>query len=200
MQENATSPSLVFLVGARASGKTTVGRVLARRLGLPFVDTDAAVAASTGKTVAEIVAAEGWPGFRRRESAALRAAAAAHPGGVVVATGGGMVLAAENRAYMRAQGVVLYLEAPAALLAARLACDPQAAQRPSLTGLDAAQEAARVLAERAPLYAAAAHHRLDAALPPEQICAAVADLIALAAERRAGCPPAPSARRAADPA
>ena len=84
---------LIFLVGPRACGKTTVGRTLARRLGLPFVDTDHFLHHQTGRTVAQIVAAEGWPGFRRLESEALRATAGLHQtSGAVIATGGGMVL------------------------------------------------------------------------------------------------------------
>ena len=62
----------IFLVGARAAGKTTVGLELARLLDCPFTDTDQHLRQSLGRSVAEVVAAEGWPGFRARESAALR--------------------------------------------------------------------------------------------------------------------------------
>ena len=177
MQNPPVSPILIFLVGARASGKTTVGRALARRLGLPFVDTDAAVTSAAGKTVAAIVAAKGWPAFRQQESAALRATVAKYPQGAVIATGGGMVLAVENRRFMRERGVVFYLEATA-----RLRRNPLEAQRPSLTGKGVAAEMKQVLAHRAPLYLEAAHHRLDAALPLEHLCEAAAALLPPAAE------------------
>ena len=83
---------LIFLVGPRACGKTTIGRLLAQRLALPFIDTDHYLLEQAGRTVAEIVEAEGWPGFRKRESDALRAVTAIRRQGAVIASGGGMVL------------------------------------------------------------------------------------------------------------
>ena len=71
-----------------------------------YVDTDIHLRETTGETVADIVAREGWDGFRKRESAVLRAVTAP---GTVIATGGGMVLAEENRRFMRENGIVLYL-------------------------------------------------------------------------------------------
>ena len=86
----------IYLVGARAAGKTTFGGALARQLGCNYVDTDIHLRETTGETVADIVAREGWDGFRKRESAVLRAVTAP---GTVIATGGGMVLAEENRRF-----------------------------------------------------------------------------------------------------
>lgn len=170
----------IFLVGARAAGKSTVGLELARLLDCPFADTDQHLRRSLGRSVAEVVAAEGWAGFRARESAALRQVADAPARGhLVVATGGGMVLAPENRRFMRQRGTVLYLAAPVEALARRLARDPQAAQRPSLTGLEMVEEVRQVLAERQPLYEEAAHHTLDATAPPAEICAAALRLLGL---------------------
>ncbi len=171
----------IFLVGARAAGKTTVGLELARLLDCPFTDTDQHLREHLGRTVAEVVAAEGWPGFRARESAALREVADSHAfGDVVVATGGGMVLNPENRRFMRDHGTVFYLAAPAEALARRLARDPLAAQRPSLTGLDIVEEMRQVLAERRPLYEEAAHHILDATAEPADVCAAALRLLDMA--------------------
>ena len=152
---------IIYLIGARASGKTTLGRPLADRLGMEFVDTDSHMRDACGMTVARVVEQEGWEGFRRRESAALREVS--RPGRVV-ATGGGMVLAPENRDFMRANGTVLYLSAPAGVLAARLGAEPCAAQRPSLTGKSVLDEISDVLEQRAALYGATAHHVLDASL------------------------------------
>ena len=98
----------IYLVGARAAGKTTFGGALARQLGCNYVDTDIHLRETTGETVADIVAREGWDGFRKRESAVLRAVTTP---GTVIATGGGMVLAEENRRFMREHGIVLYLSA-----------------------------------------------------------------------------------------
>lgn len=169
---------LIFLVGPRACGKTTVGRALARQLGLPFVDTDQYLQHQAGRTVAQIVAGEGWAGFRHRESDTLRAVVKLHQAaGAVIATGGGMVLDAQNRAFMRQQGRVFFLSASAEALSARLAGNPLAAQRPSLTGADIKEEITQVLRERLPLYEEAAHYKLDAKLSPAHICEAAMGLL-----------------------
>ncbi len=166
---------IIFLVGPRGSGKTTVGRMLAGRLSLAFMDTDALVAEGAGQSIAEIVEAEGWPGFRLRESLALAAAAVS---GTVVATGGGMVLSEANRAFMRLHGRVIYLHAPARVLRDRLMRRPEAGQRPSLTGENPADETAAVLAERDPLYRAAAHHTVEAVASPREVVENISDMLA----------------------
>lgn len=158
----------IFIVGARASGKTTIGQELARSLGCDFVDTDQHMLETTSLTVAQVVEKEGWEGFRRRESEALRAVT--RPG-LVVATGGGMVLSEANRQFMRDNGTVLYLSAPAAVLAARLEANPEEAQRPTLTGRPIVAEVSEVLAAREPLYRNAAHHVLDATVAPDLVVA-----------------------------
>ena len=171
----------IFLVGARAAGKTTVGLELARLLDCPFTDTDQHLRERLGRTAAEMVAAEGWPGFRARESAALREVTVPRDGGdMVVATGGGMVLDAGNRRFMRDHGTVFYLAASAAVLARRLARNPLAAQRPSLTGMDIVKEVRQVLVERRPLYEEAVHHILDAAAESADVCAAALRLLNVA--------------------
>ena len=168
--------SILFLVGARASGKTTVGKTLAKKLGLPFADTDQLLLESAGRTVDQIVEAEGWPGFRQRESAALREVTDAHKSGCVVSTGGGMVLAETNRTLMRQRGMVVFLDAPVEVLAERLGRNPLSSQRPSLTGKGLMEEIGDVLKERRPLYEAAAHHIVDATRPLPSICRHIADL------------------------
>ena len=152
----------IYLVGARAAGKTTFGGALARQLGCNYVDTDIHLRETTGETVAEIVAREGWDGFRKRESAVLRAVTA--PGTVIVLT-------EENRRFMRENGIVLYLSAPAEVLASRLQANPNAAQRPTLTGKSIAEEVAEVLAAREPLYRETATHILNAAATPKELLA-----------------------------
>ena len=167
---------LIFLVGPRACGKTTIGRLLAQRLALPFIDTDHYLLEQAGRTVAEIVEAEGWPGFRQRESQALRDVAKIHTDGCVVATGGGMVLAEANRTFMRQHGVVFFLDAPVQVLAERLGRTPLNSQRPSLTGKGLVEEISEVLNERRPLYEAAAHHVVDASRPLPSMCRHIAGL------------------------
>ena len=167
---------ILFLVGARASGKTTIGKALAKKLSLPFADTDQHLLDSAGRSVDQIVEAEGWPGFRQRESTALREVADAHGGGCVVSTGGGMVLTEANRTLMRQRGMVVFLDAPVEVLAERLGRNPLNSQRPSLTGKGLVEEISDVLNERRPLYEAAAHHIVDASRPLSTVCRHIADL------------------------
>lgn len=163
----------VFLVGGRASGKSTVGRALAGRLGWRFVDTDAMVTEKAGCEIATLVAEHGWEAFRDLESAALREASGMDD--VVVATGGGMVLRPENRAILKERGVTFHLSLPVTVIAERLAADPVHGQRPSLTGGSVVDEVAAVMAERAPLYADAAHHVVRGDAPVGEV---VAELLA----------------------
>lgn len=175
MKQSRDAP--LFLVGPRACGKTTLARELALRLGWQAADTDQWLLERTGASVADLVRAEGWEGFRRREAAALRAVARAR---TVVATGGGMVLLPENRVFMRETGLVLYLEAPAAVLCERLRRAPEAAQRPSLTGQGLLEEVAAVVRERAPLYRQTAHRSVRADQPLPALLEAVERFLELA--------------------
>ena len=156
----------VFLVGARGCGKTTIGRALAETLGYSFADTDSYLLTSTGKSVAEIVSAEGWPGFRSYESLALKQVTAAS---TVVATGGGMILSESNRRFMVEHGVVIWLNVPADILAARLEASPEDTQRPTLTGKSMVDEIVEVLAAREELYSHTARHIIDATRSPDSV-------------------------------
>ncbi|CNH13778.1 shikimate kinase AroL [Yersinia pekkanenii] len=156
----------IFMVGARGAGKTTIGKALAQVLGYRFIDTDLFMLQTLHMSVAEIVAREGWDGFRLRESMALQTVTAPK---TVVATGGGAVLAHENRIFMRNHGLVIYLRASANVLAERLAEDPEDAQRPSLTGKPIVEEMLDILASREALYQEVADHVLDATQPPEDV-------------------------------
>lgn len=169
-------PSTLFLLGMRASGKSTLARALAERLGYACMDTDDRVREGAGgREVADIVRIEGWEGFRAREALALRAAAAPY---TVVATGGGVVLSPSNRLFLRQSGLCVYLEAPAVLLCERLRRDPAPGQRPSLadphgggmSGAHPGDDVENVLREREPLYREAAHYTV----PADQ---SVADLV-----------------------
>ncbi|MGQ9688102.1 MAG: shikimate kinase [Desulfobaccales bacterium] len=160
--DRLTAGRNLVLIGGRASGKTSVGQALAKILGRPFVDLDEVLTAEAGCAIADLVAREGWPEFRRREKALV--ARYGRRSGQVLAPGGGVVLDPENVAILREQGLIVWLKADAATLARRLRNDEGGfASRPSLTGADPAAEMARVLAEREPLYEAAAHVVLDTA-------------------------------------
>ena len=152
----------LVLIGYRATGKTAVGALLAERLGRPLVDLDQALEMEMGRSIAELVAAKGWPEFRRREKEMV--ARCARVGGQVLATGGGVVLDPENITILRENGVVVWLQADPGTIRKRLARDQvQESQRPSLTGGGTLDEVAEVLQTRQPLYAAAAHVVIDTA-------------------------------------
>lgn len=156
----------LFLVGYRGSGKTTIGRQLADRLGWNFVDADVELEARHGTTIREMFANEGEPVFRDRESAIL--ADLSQRDRVVIATGGGVVLRPENRDRLVHAGPVVWLTAEPAILWARMQADPTtAARRPDLAE-GGIREVERLLAIRAPLYAAVANLTVEAgALSPE---------------------------------
>jgi shikimate kinase len=156
----------LFLVGARAAGKTTLGRLLAQQLGYSFIDTDAYLQQIAHASIAQIVEKEGWSNFRVRESQVLQEITKPNR---VIATGGGIVLAEQNRIWMQQHGIVFYLSVPLPHLAARLMLDPNLDQRPSLTGQSIIEELEKIHQERQPLYHQVAHHVIDGSLTPNQI-------------------------------
>ncbi len=168
MREQTT----IFLVGARACGKTTIGMALARYLQYNFIDTDSLVQKTVGCSVACMVAEHGWDFFRAAESKALHEATQCTS---VIATGGGMVLDPRNREYMRKHGVVIFLSAPPKVLIQRLLAHPNTEQRPSLTAANGQyeqnieEEVRNVLTARLPLYREVAHHTVDAIQKTSQI-------------------------------
>lgn len=165
----------MFLIGPRASGKTSVARIVSQRLGLAYVDTDEAIVSRLGSSIADFVGKHGWQAFRDMETEAL--AQAARPGGRVVATGGGIVLSPANRTLLKAGGPVFYLRADPETLAMRLAADPNEAQRPALTNGDLIGEVAQVMAEREPLYRQCADHVVESAGGPEATAEEIIRLI-----------------------
>ena len=144
----------VYLIGPRACGKTTLGRRLAKALDRPFVDLDQAFVDRNGRTIAQVVEAEGWEGFRALESKVL--AAVADTPGQIVATGGGTVLKAANREVL-AKGVVVYLQTDPNKVVSRLMTELLPEQRPALTKLSLEAEVRRTVTEREPYYRACAH-------------------------------------------
>ena len=149
----------LVLVGLMGAGKTTVGARCAELLGRPFVDTDDVVEAAAGHSVAEIFAAEGERGFRRRERQAV-ADVCASPAPLVIACGGGAVLDPANRACLRASGFVVWLHAEPAVLAARVG---PGEGRPLLAPHGAAATLERLDLLRAPAYEAAADVTVETA-------------------------------------
>ena len=137
----------LFLVGMMGAGKTTVGRLLARRLKLRFIDCDLELERRCGVKVPTIFDIEGEAGFRSRETQTLAELTALE--GIVLATGGGAVLAEENRRYLASRGTVVYLCARPEDLFERVRQDRN---RPLLATPDPLQRLRELHAVRDPLY------------------------------------------------
>lgn len=134
------------------AGKSTVGRLLARRCGFEFIDCDRELEARSGVSIATIFELEGEESFRRRE-AALIDELTQRPR-TVLATGGGAILAEDNRRHLRSRGLVIYLRASVDEILRRTAKDRA---RPLLQTDDRRGRIAQLLAEREALYAQVAH-------------------------------------------
>lgn len=149
-------PQNIFLVGLMGAGKTTIGRTLARKLGLEFIDTDHEIEARTGVSIPVIFEIEGEEGFRRREIQTI-ADLVTRPG-LVLATGGGAVLKPENREALHANGWVVYLNVPPHLLFERTKHDRN---RPLLQVEDPLARLRELHRLRDPLYREVAHFIVD---------------------------------------
>ncbi len=141
------TPGNLFLIGPMGAGKTTLGRALAKRLGLPFRDSDHEIEQRTGAAIPLIFELEGEAGFRARESAMLAELVQLDP--LVLATGGGAVLAPANRALLAQHGRVIYLHAPLEQLLKRTA---RSRHRPLLQTADPRARMEELLRVRDPLY------------------------------------------------
>lgn len=162
----------IVLLGARGSGKTTVGQMVASRLSIEFVDVDDLIVARAGKSIREIFADDGEPRFRDIEAEVL-ADAIRWTGDRVISLGGGTVLREENRDLLkRSASYRYYLRADADTLHARITADPRsAANRPALTAYAGSVEEVRhLLAIREPLYREVMTRELDgSSLSPKQL-------------------------------
>ncbi|MFC7406172.1 3-dehydroquinate synthase [Georgenia alba] len=168
-----TAPAhpLLVLVGLPGAGKSTVGRLLAERLGVAFLDTDAAVEAAAGTTIAEYFAVHGEAAFRELEHQEVRRALTTHPG--VLALGGGAVLDARTRQALAGHRVV-HLDVPDSAALERLR---DARDRPLLVG-DPTGRLAALRTERAGLYEEVATATVDtSAVRPGEIAAHLAGLV-----------------------
>jgi shikimate kinase len=142
--------SLLFLIGPRGSGKSTVARLLAHELGWKWLDADEELEKRSGQSIRAIFAAEGEAAFRDKESAVL--AELCRIPRHIIATGGGVVLRPANREQMRASGRVVWLTADVETLWQRLQADAStASRRPPLT-VGGREEIEEVMRIREPLY------------------------------------------------
>jgi shikimate kinase len=177
----------IVLVGMMGVGKSSVGRRLAGRLSIPFVDADTEIEMAAGMTIAEIFARHGEPYFRSGEARVI--ARLLDGGPQVLATGGGAFLNADTRALIAVKGVSIWLHADFDVLQRRIS--KRRSDRPLLQTDDPAETLRRLLAEREPAYALADLTVQSREVPHEAI---VADLMtALASFLKEAALPEPEA-------
>lgn len=164
----------LILIGPMAAGKTTIGRLLAAKLGLTFFDCDREIEASTGVDIVTIFEFEGESGFRVREAQMLaRLCATQH---VVLATGGGAILNAENREVLAKTGTVIFLDLSLSEQLARTCLDKK---RPLLQTNDPTEKLKQLAMERKPLYLSIADvHVCTDGLSPQTTCQKILELLA----------------------
>lgn len=137
----------IFLVGMMGAGKTTIGKAIAREMGKTFIDSDVEIQKRTGVTIPHIFDIEGESGFRQREAGVIQELVRLD--NIVLATGGGAVLNEENRAALRANGVVIYLKSSVHDLWQRTRHDRN---RPLLQVADPLARLKELLEQRDPMY------------------------------------------------
>ena len=157
----------VFLVGMMAAGKSTVGRLVASRLGLDFHDVDKVIEERAGADISWIFDREGEAGFRSREEHVVDELSRVE--GVLLATGGGVVLRELNRRRLKRRGSVVYLHSPPEVLAERVQGDRR---RPLLQVDDVDVRVETLCREREPLYRETAHFVVDAGQRSARLVAA----------------------------
>ena len=146
----------IFLIGMPGAGKSTLGKALANRLGLSFIDADQEIVSRTGVSITTIFEIEGETGFRAREVQLI--AELVTDNSTILATGGGAILASESRKLMRDNGIVIYLRAGVDDLSARTLRDTK---RPLLQGANPIIVLRALLDFREPLYNETAHLVID---------------------------------------
>ena len=150
----------LFLTGYRCSGKTTIGKSIARTIDWSFVDSDLLAIKESGKSIQDIINTEGWDAFRRMERLALKQICANDR--QVVATGGGVVLDEANTKAMKASGMVIWLDASAETIQKRMLQDNNTEYfRPALTDKGLMEEIEDMLLQRRPYYKSASDFTIN---------------------------------------
>lgn len=151
----------IYFIGLMGAGKTTIGKQLAKRLGKTFYDTDHEIERRTGVKIPIIFDLEGESGFRKRETQVIQELTQLDH--IIMATGGGAVLAAENRAYLKQNGNVIYLRASAHDLWQRMRHDKH---RPLLQNVDIRTKLEQLYTQRHALYLETASLVIDTGHQP----------------------------------
>jgi len=155
----------IVLIGYRGTGKSVVGRLLSKRLGMQCISMDARIVEKAGMSIPEIVEKHDWSAFRDLESEVARELAGRD--NLIIDTGGGVIERPENIAALQKNALIVWLKAPVGLIVSRIATGTE---RPSLTGKSFTDEVAEVLERRTPKYQSAAQFEIDTAqLTPQQV-------------------------------
>ena len=165
----------IILIGLMGSGKTTVGKLIGKRTGMPLLDMDALIEEQVGRKIPEIFAEQGEEHFRALETALLRYLLE-HPQTPppVISTGGGVVVREENRELLRKLGCVVWLNVSVRSLLHRTA---RSTNRPLLQTPDRAATLHRLFAEREPLYRETAHRIVNSSrMEVGEVCRRVCEL------------------------
>ncbi|MBG90380.1 MAG: shikimate kinase I [Actinobacteria bacterium] len=157
-------PSRIILVGMMGSGKSRLGRTLAKHIGYTFVDTDRLIETQTSARIPDLFQTHGESGFRDIESGICETLNTYE--NAVIATGGGMVLRPENQEKLRQMGWVVFLYTPLDILLSRLEKDRK---RPLLQTEDREQTLTHLYQSRAPIYDAVAHVSIDTSSQRQEI-------------------------------
>ncbi|MEN8210799.1 MAG: shikimate kinase [Thermodesulfobacteriota bacterium] len=159
----------IFLIGYRCTGKTTIGKILAKGLNFDFVDTDHIIEQKTGSNIRQIVEKHGWDRFRLLEKETILNTK--NYENIVVATGGGIVIDPDNVQFIKKSGFSIWLDADIKTILKRLDSDSRTSlSRPSLTNHNLATETKEMLNLRNPLYKKSAHVRIDTTIhKPKEI-------------------------------
>ena len=150
----------IILIGYRGSGKSTVGRRLAARLGMRFIDTDDLIQERQGVPILEIVKSQGWDHFRKLERTIIEEVS--NGDYFIIAPGGGAVLDTDNVKALKRNGLMIWLKADPQILLQRMNQDPETnSRRPALTGKGALEEIQETLFMRKPFYESASKFQID---------------------------------------
>jgi shikimate kinase len=141
----------IYLIGFRCTGKTTVGKIIANKLKMKFIDADDEIVKQQGMPISDIVDKHGWAYFREKESGIIKEISGM--GNTVVATGGGVILNKDNVEHMKKSGTVIWLRANPETVKNRILQDEKTEQsRPSLTAKGLIDEIQETIESRTPLY------------------------------------------------
>ena len=149
-------PNNIFLIGPMASGKTTIGRKLAKRTSKKFYDSDKEITKSTGAKISLIFEIEGDIGFRKRETKIISKLVLLK--NIVLSTGGGTILIEENRNMLVENGIIVYLKSSAREIFNRTSEDKS---RPLLQGNNRLSKIKEILNQREPIYKSLANEIID---------------------------------------